>query len=234
MTRRWRCFALAAVAFVGTHFLLSHPLRATARRQAGRARRSRASTRWSPCSRSGWMIWSYGAHRPTSRHCGSRASAAWIVAQPADVARLDPVRRLASSAIRRFPAPGIDAGRRRSGVFAITRHPMMWGFALWAIVHLHRRRHAQGHAVRRRDPVPRARSDRSARTARRRKLMGERVARMDCADRFRSRSPAASQSPGAFALVGGTMLFLVATWAASDARRASGAGSAELALSQPR
>ena len=22
------------------------------------------------------------------------------------------------------------------GVFAITRHPMMWGFALWAIVHV--------------------------------------------------------------------------------------------------
>lgn len=36
--------------------------------------------------------------------------------------------------------PALPGGRGPSGlptgVFAITRHPMMWGFALWAIVHL--------------------------------------------------------------------------------------------------
>ena len=32
--------------------------------------------------------------------------------------------------------PGAPRVSAPSGVFAITRHPMMWGFALWAIVHL--------------------------------------------------------------------------------------------------
>ena len=66
---------------------------------------------------------------------GSRARRAGSP-RPADVARLDPVRRLVprqSGASRR---PSRGAKRRPSGVFAITRHPMMWGFALWAIVHL--------------------------------------------------------------------------------------------------
>lgn len=36
-----------------------------------------------------------------------------------------------------LPAPGAAATAQRAprGVFAITRHPMMWGFALWALAH---------------------------------------------------------------------------------------------------
>jgi uncharacterized membrane protein len=37
-------------------------------------------------------------------------------------------------------APGgdkfADAGRSARGIFAITRHPVMWGFAIWAIAHI--------------------------------------------------------------------------------------------------
>lgn len=36
-----------------------------------------------------------------------------------------------------LPAPGAEkaAGAPPRGVFAITRHPMMWGFTLWAVAH---------------------------------------------------------------------------------------------------
>lgn len=37
-----------------------------------------------------------------------------------------------------LPAPGAAAAAQTAprGVFAITRHPMMWGFALWAVAHV--------------------------------------------------------------------------------------------------
>lgn len=37
-----------------------------------------------------------------------------------------------------LPQPGAGqlAAREPRGVFRITRHPMMWGFALWAVVHM--------------------------------------------------------------------------------------------------
>jgi uncharacterized membrane protein len=35
-----------------------------------------------------------------------------------------------------FPGARVVRGRKPKGVFGITRHPMMWGFASWAIVHL--------------------------------------------------------------------------------------------------
>ena len=84
------------------------------------------------------MIWAYPAG------IGRGAAALWDAGRGgvdrrdvADVARLDPVRRLASSAIRRLPGRGSRSTRidEPRGVFAITRHPMMWGFALWALVH---------------------------------------------------------------------------------------------------
>jgi uncharacterized membrane protein len=35
-----------------------------------------------------------------------------------------------------LPGARLERGRTPQGVFAITRHPMMWGFAIWASVHL--------------------------------------------------------------------------------------------------
>ena len=35
-----------------------------------------------------------------------------------------------------LPGARLERGSQPNGVFAITRHPMMWGFASWAIVHL--------------------------------------------------------------------------------------------------
>jgi uncharacterized membrane protein len=33
-------------------------------------------------------------------------------------------------------APGADSARQAPGILAVTRHPMLWSFALWALAHL--------------------------------------------------------------------------------------------------
>ena len=60
--------------------------------------------------------------------------------------------------------------------------------------------------------APRSRTARSAR------LIGERWREWESADQLLARSRAASPGPGTVAFVGGTVLFLVATWAAWRAR----------------
>ena len=35
-----------------------------------------------------------------------------------------------------LPGARLERGKAPEGVFAITRHPMMWGFATWAAVHM--------------------------------------------------------------------------------------------------
>ena len=110
--RAWRACACSAIAFVGTHFLLSHPLREPLVAQARREGRSRASIRWSRWPPSASMIWVYRRDRPTSRRCGTPGEACWIVASAADVDRLDPVRRLVrrqSGAARARGSSGTEA-----------------------------------------------------------------------------------------------------------------------------
>ena len=64
---------------------------------------------------------------------GSRASGV-DRREPADVVRARSCSSARSSRIQ--PSQARRAEGRPTGVFAITRHPMMWSFAIWAIVHL--------------------------------------------------------------------------------------------------
>jgi uncharacterized membrane protein len=109
-----------------------------------------------------------------------------------------------------LPGARLERGRTPQGVFAITRHPMMWGFAIWALVHL---------AV---VATPKALAFDGAvlllalggsvgQDRKKRKLMGERFHEWTAQTAF---VPFARglRSPGAFALIGGTALFLIATW----------------------
>ena len=109
-----------------------------------------------------------------------------------------------------LPGARLERGRTPQGVFAITRHPMMWGFAIWALVHL---------AV---VATPKALVFDGAvlllalggsvgQDSKKRKLMGERFHEWTAQTAF---VPFARglRSPGAFALIGGTALFLIATW----------------------
>jgi uncharacterized membrane protein len=125
------CLALAAAAFVGTHFLLSHPLRpALAGRMGERGFQGLYSL--IALATFGWMIWTY-------RSLGDQAplwtasKAAWI---GASLAMWIASMLLVGSFSGNPALPGARRVAAPSGVLAITRHPMMWSFALWAIVHL--------------------------------------------------------------------------------------------------
>jgi uncharacterized membrane protein len=123
---------LFALLFTGTHFLLSHPLRGPLVHAVGERP---FATVYSLVAFAtfGGMIYYYHAigREPPLWTIGDTG---WLVASL--VMWLASIL-LVGSFIRNpaFPgAPGPKGGP--SGVFAITRHPMMWSFALWAAVHL--------------------------------------------------------------------------------------------------
>ena len=127
---------VASVAFVGTHFLMSHPLRAG---MVGALGEKGFAGVYSIVSllTLGWMIWAYpAASSEAPQLLWDAGQAGWIAA--ALLIWLGSVLFMGS--LRRnpaFPRPGrrIEKIDHPNGVYAITRHPMMWGFALWAIVH---------------------------------------------------------------------------------------------------
>ena len=126
----------ASLAFVGTHFLMSHPLRAGLVAKLGEVGFAISYTVVSLLT-FGWMIWAYpAASAEAPAPLWDTGQVGWIVATLlmwlGSVLFLGSLRRNPA-----FPRPGkkIEKIDEPSGVYAITRHPMMWGFALWAIVH---------------------------------------------------------------------------------------------------
>ena len=126
---------LSAIAFVGTHFLLSHPLRRPLVRGVGE-RPFRGIYSLVAILTFGSMIYFYRADRARAAAVGRRRGLGldrrtllmWlgsILFVGSFIAQSGTARRARS-----------PRGIRPVGVFAITRHPMMWGFAIWAIVHL--------------------------------------------------------------------------------------------------
>ena len=126
--------ALATLAFVGTHFLMSHPLRLRMVQNLGETGFTIVYSLVSFATL-GWMILSYG-------EAGSIPL--WMAPQrvwtAASLVMLLASILLVGSFVRNpsFPPPGAEkqASRPATGVFAITRHPMNWSFILWALVHL--------------------------------------------------------------------------------------------------
>ena len=121
-----------AIAFVATHFLMSHPLRAPLVRRLG-DKGFLGLYSLVAIILFGIMIWSYHAigrerqaWEPTGWAYGLGAVLMWLGAI-----------LFAGSFVGNPALPGTRGpkGRTPGGVLAITRHPMMWGFALWAIVH---------------------------------------------------------------------------------------------------
>ena len=126
---------IAAIAFVGTHFLMSHPLRAPMVRLLGNFFFLGAYSAVSIVTLI-WMIQAYNAVPP--------GEAAWPVGDPlsavATVLMWFGSVLFVGSLLGNPAFPYVIAGeagaRGPKGVFAITRHPMMWGIALWGIVHI--------------------------------------------------------------------------------------------------
>jgi uncharacterized membrane protein len=110
-----------------------------------------------------------------------------------------------------FPGARVVHGNKPQGVFAITRHPMMWGFASWAIVHLivvgMPKALVFDGAI-----LLLALGGAAGQDAKKRQWMGEDWHDWTAETGFIpfTRGPA---NPGTLALVGGTLLFFAATWA---------------------
>lgn len=197
---------LSAVAFVGTHFLLSHPLRGPLVRAMG-AGPFRILYTIVALVTFGAMIHYYrviGREPPL----WTVGDAGWIIASL--LMWLGSILFVGSFVGN--PAL-VGAARPKGGpkgVFAITRHPMMWGFAIWAAVHL---------AV---IGMPKALmfdgaiillalGGAAAQDVKKRQLMGEDWHDWTAETVFFPFTRGVA-NPGAVALIGGTLLFFAATW----------------------
>jgi uncharacterized membrane protein len=125
----------ASLTLVGTHLLLSHSLRGPLVRRLGEPgflllySAVALAAIW-------WMACAFRA-APAGDLGAASGTAGWIAASvltvPALVLFLGSLRGNPA-----FPQAGISglANRAPHSVFRVTRHPMMWSFALWALSHL--------------------------------------------------------------------------------------------------
>ncbi|WP_309503587.1 MULTISPECIES: NnrU family protein [Sphingomonas] len=122
---------IATAAFVGTHLLMSHPLRAPLVARLGERGFLGLYTLVSFATL-GWVVWAMLRVGPEPFLWTAPLWAWWLAGAVMLVASI----LLVGSLIGNPALPGMPAaaGEPR-GVFAVTRHPMMWGFALWAFAH---------------------------------------------------------------------------------------------------
>lgn len=203
---------LAAAAFVGTHLLMSHPLRPVMVGALGERGFSLVYVIVSFATLYA-MVHFYGpASLEAPGALWDPGRAGWIVATilmwVGSILFVGSLRRNPAFPTGGKPVTSIGAAR---GVFAITRHPMMWGFAIWAIVHAivypTLPSLSIGAAILFLALVGAAGQDRK-----KARLVGapwrdwvRRTSFMPFGRGF--------ASPGVFALVGGTLLWVGATWA---------------------
>ena len=125
--------AVAAAAFVGSHFLLSHPLRAPIVKmlRTGGFTIVYALVAFATL---GWMANAYKA-APATPPLWEVGTGIWIVVT---IVMLLASLLLMGSLIGNpaLPGPTTALPDRARGAFTITRHPMMWSFVLWALCHI--------------------------------------------------------------------------------------------------
>lgn len=128
--------ALASAAFVGSHFALSHPLRAPLVRAVGE-KGFMAVYSLVAFATLGWLVVAYRATPPAPLWWApgdllwALGSAIMLVASILLMGSL--IRNPALPHPKARAAADVPAAR---GVFAVTRHPMMWAFALWGVAHI--------------------------------------------------------------------------------------------------
>ncbi len=121
--------------FVGSHFLLSHPLRRPLARALGE-RTFLLVYSLVAIGLFGWMAVAF-AHAPAGPTLWN--GYAWLPWSLASLLTLIALSLFIGSlsgnpALPQANMAGVSA-RKPMGVFKITRHPMMWGFAVWALAH---------------------------------------------------------------------------------------------------
>lgn len=136
MTDAFAELLAAAIAFVGTHFALSHPLRAPLVGLAG-DKGFQAIYSLVAFATFGWLVMAFRAAGGGVMLWDGFANLPWIAAT---VLMLVASVLLVGSFMGNpaLPAPNAAevAARGPHGVFHVTRHPMMWSFALWSASHL--------------------------------------------------------------------------------------------------
>jgi uncharacterized membrane protein len=129
----WNLVA-ANAAFVGTHFIMSHPLRAGLVKPLGASGFQIAYSVVSFATL-GWVYFAFTAAPPAD--LPGSGEIGWIIA----TALTWPAMVLLAGSFAGNPAlptPLAEAQARAEpkGVFRVTRHPMMWSFGLWAASHM--------------------------------------------------------------------------------------------------
>lgn len=127
----------AAIAFVGTHFALSHPLRAPLVAAIGETL-FRLLYSVVALASFAWAVMAFRAVGPGGPMLwDGMGTTVWIVAS---LVMLIASVLLAGSFLRNPALPDPRAASHAAagphGVFHVTRHPMMWSFALWAAMHV--------------------------------------------------------------------------------------------------
>lgn len=124
----------ANVAFVGSHFAMSHPLRAPMVKAMGAGGFQIAYTLVSVATLA-WVYFAFKAAPPAD--LPGSGTIGWIIATALTIPAMI---LLAGSLIGNpaLPTPQAEAQARATprGVFTVTRHPMMWGIGLWALSHI--------------------------------------------------------------------------------------------------
>lgn len=124
----------ANIAFVGTHFAMSHPLRAP---MVNVLREGGFSAVYTLVS-AGTLFWVYLAYKaaPAADLPGS-GDLGWIIATLVTLPALVLwAGSFAGNPALPTPKAATQARAEPKGVFLVTRHPMMWGFGLWALSHV--------------------------------------------------------------------------------------------------
>jgi uncharacterized membrane protein len=197
--------AVFAIAFVGTHFLMSHPFRAKMVDRFGENGFRAIYSLISLITFAG-AIWAY-------RNIGDQPPL-WTATEPiwigSALAMWFASVLLAGSFTGNPALPGSPAAEHPQGVLKLTRHPMMWAFATWALVH----------AVVIGSPKALlldtalfilAVGGSIGQDAKKRKLVGEGWHEWTAQTAFFPFGRGFAY-PGAVALIGGTLLFVFATW----------------------
>lgn len=124
----------ANITFVGSHFVMSHPFRPAMSKALGPIGFPIVYSLVSTAA-IGWIYFAFKA-APPSDLPGS-GEIGWVLAT---ILMIPSLVLLAGSYVGNpaLPMPNASEQARADpkGVFNITRHPMMWAFAIWALSHM--------------------------------------------------------------------------------------------------
>lgn len=128
----------ASALFVGSHFIMSHTLRARMVSAFGAGGFLGVYSLVSAATL-GWMIWTL-RQAPRSEYLWFPNDGIWAVAS---LLTLLAAIFYCGSMVGNPALPNPDAAASKAlaakvptGMFLVTRHPMMWSFALWGVAHI--------------------------------------------------------------------------------------------------